>query len=87
MPTLLFIDPHTQEVLNRVVGYVEPTKLIEEGKKALNPHLNLKGCSLRYQTDKQNTEAAMTYLNSLKVASTHQPKRQHPARIPLPSTR
>lgn len=69
MPTLLFIDPHSQEVLNRVVGYVEPTKLIEEGKKALNPHLNLKGCSLRYQTDKQNTEAAMTYLNSLKAAS------------------
>ena len=64
-PTLLFIDPKTEEVLHRVIGYVPAEKLIAEAKSA--PAQSEKGNALakaykKNQKDIKTTEDYLSYL-------------------------
>lgn len=48
-PTLLFIDPTTEQVIHRIVGGLKPEALIEEAKIATSPDGNLKSFIERYE--------------------------------------
>lgn len=69
-PTLLFIDPHSREIVNRIVGVYSGIQwLIEGARQATDPSRNLKGLSIRYTQNKQDIDAAQDYLSALRSAS------------------
>ncbi|MCD8185575.1 MAG: thioredoxin domain-containing protein, partial [Rikenellaceae bacterium] len=70
-PTLLFIDPRTEQVIHRVVGAVKPEALIQAAQKALDPTLNLRAMEERYEQGDRSPDFMVSYLGALQSAGLH----------------
>ena len=68
-PTLLFIDPSTQEIVSQVVGFRTVKALLEDAEKAANPNRNLQGLSAQFNENPTNPAIASAYLEGLWAAS------------------
>ena len=68
-PTLLFIDPHTQKMVYRMVGSRTGIQwLLDIAQKALNDEENLTGVSARYRKNPQDAAIVNKYLSQLQAA-------------------
>lgn len=67
-PTLLFIDPETEEVNHRLVGAGDAAWLIEGGKKALEGLNSLGVLTKRFAKGERKPEFMRDYLNALADA-------------------
>lgn len=67
-PTLIFVDPKTEEVVHVLVGAGQPDWLLAGGRDALDPQNNLKGLTARYQAGERNPEFLGKYLEILGSA-------------------
>lgn len=67
-PTLVFVDPVTQEVVHRMVGAGKADWLLEGAKNAADPENNLSGLKKRYDGGERGTEFLKKYLNTLASA-------------------
>ena len=68
-PTLLFIDPSTQEIVSQVVGFRTVKALLEDAQKAANPNRNLQGLAAQFNENPANPTIASAYLEGLWAAS------------------
>ena len=68
-PTLLFIDPSTQEIVSQVVGFRTVKALLEDAEKAANPNRNLQGLAAQFNENPTNPAIASAYLEGLWAAS------------------
>ena len=68
-PTLLFIDPSTQEIVSQVVGFRTVKALLEDAQKAANPNRNLQGLAAQFNENPANPAIASAYLEGLWAAS------------------
>ena len=71
-PTLLFIDPSTQEIVSQVVGFRTVKALLEDAQKAANPNRNLQGLAAQFNENPANPAIASAYLEGLWAASLNQ---------------
>lgn len=68
-PTLLFIDPHTQKMVYRMVGTQKGTQwLVDIARKALDDDNNLTGVAARYREKPQDAAIVSKYLGQLQAA-------------------
>ncbi len=67
-PTLVFIDPATDQVIHRLVGAGNAEWLIEGGTLAMDPAANLTGMTARYDNGDRSPEFVKAYLSALKAA-------------------
>lgn len=68
-PTLLFIDPHTQKMVYRMVGSKAGIQwLMDIGQKALDNEENLTGIAARYRKNPQDAAIVNKYLAQLQAA-------------------
>ena len=67
-PTLVFVDPVTQEVVHRMVGAGQAEWLIAGGKQAKDPENNLAGMMKRYAAGERGAEFLAAYLPTLASA-------------------
>jgi thiol-disulfide isomerase/thioredoxin len=67
-PTLLFIDPVTQEVQHRIVGSGKAAWLIAGGEAAKNPDASLSSLTKRYQQGERSHRFIQAYTKALKTA-------------------
>lgn len=67
-PTLVFVDPNTDEVIHSLVGAGNADWLIEGGKVAMDPSNNLNGMNARYDKGDRSPEFILAYLKALKSA-------------------
>lgn len=65
-PTLLFVDPHTGDVVHRIVGARPGDELIEAGKIAMDPTKNLAGQLAIYENGNRDPEFIYTLLNNME---------------------
>lgn len=68
-PTLLFIDPATQEVIHRVAGAGSVEYMMEQARIATDPAVNLKGIKERYEAGEKNARSLSEYVAVLRRAS------------------
>ena len=68
-PTLLFIDPSTQEIVSQVVGFRTVKALLEDAQKAANPNRNLQGLAAQFNENPANPAIVSAYLEGLWAAS------------------
>jgi thiol-disulfide isomerase/thioredoxin len=68
-PTLLFIDPATQEVIHRVAGAGSVEYMMEQAKIATDPAANLQGIKKRYESGEKNVHTLNEYVFALRRAS------------------
>lgn len=61
-PTLLFIDPKTEEVVHKVVGACDVKLMVEEGEQAMNTQENLKGLRERFAAGERDVDFLKGYL-------------------------
>jgi thiol-disulfide isomerase/thioredoxin len=64
-PTLLYIDPATEEIVHRIVGAGDVDFVVSNGKLALDPKNNLAGLVDRYESGEKNVEVLKEYLDAL----------------------
>ena len=67
-PTLLFIDPKTEEVVHRLVGAGSANWLIAGAKQAGDPSTNLKAMDARYAAGERDVDFLNLYLKTLGAA-------------------
>ena len=67
-PTLVFVDPATQQVVHRMVGAGSAEWLVEGAKTAGDPQNNLTGLTKRYEAGERNGEFLGRYLAALASA-------------------
>lgn len=67
-PTLVFVDPVTQEVVHRMVGAGQAEWLIAGGKQAKDPENNLIGMMKRYAAGERDADFLAAYLPTLASA-------------------
>ena len=67
-PTLVFVDPNTQQVVHKMVGAGSAEWLMEGGKIAKDPQNNLRGLTKRYEAGERNTDLLSRYLTALSSA-------------------
>lgn len=67
-PTLVFVDPESQEVLHRLVGAGTPEWLLAGAKAANDPQNNLSGLMKRYESGERETAFLSRYLDALASA-------------------
>lgn len=67
-PTLVFVDPNTQEVVHRMVGAGKAEWLLAGARAANDPQNNLSGLTKRYEVGERGVEFLNTYLNTLASA-------------------
>ena len=67
-PTLLFIDPETEDVIHKVFGFLEKEQLLDVGEQAMNPKENLKKLEFRFVQGDRNQEFLKNYATALKLA-------------------
>lgn len=67
-PTLVFVDPVTQEAVHCIVGARQAEELIAEGKKAQDPENNLNGMMKRYAAGERSAEFLTAYMPTLASA-------------------
>ena len=64
-PTLLFIDPESEEILHRLVGAGRPESLITGGKLAMDPDNNLRSLMKRYGNGEREPGLIRDYAGAL----------------------
>ena len=67
-PTLLFVNPTTEEVIHKVVGAVNVEQLLAIGEQALDPDENLKRMEERYAEGERGAEFLKGYYITLLFA-------------------
>ena len=67
-PTLVFVDPNTQQVVHKMVGAGSAEWLMEGGKIAKDPQNNLSGLTKRYEAGERTTDLLSRYLTALSSA-------------------
>ena len=67
-PTLVFVDPETQQVVHRMVGAGSPDWLIAGAKKANDPQSSLVGMMKRYENGEKGSAFLADYLSVLGAA-------------------
>lgn len=67
-PTLLFIDPETEEVVHLMVGGGRANWLIYNGQLAMDPENNFSGLSRRYAAGERSAAFLKNYLSALSYA-------------------
>ena len=67
-PTLVFVDPNTQQVVHKMVGAGSAEWLMEGGKIAKDPQNNLRGLTKRYEAGERKTDILSRYLTALSSA-------------------
>lgn len=67
-PTLVFVDPATQEVVHRMVGAGTSAWLLKGANAATNPQENLAGLTKRYNAGERTPELLEKYLTALSSA-------------------
>lgn len=67
-PTLVFVDPATQQVVHRMVGAGSAEWLLAGGKMANDPQNNLSGMIKRYAAGEREAEFLSKYLAALASA-------------------
>lgn len=67
-PTLLFIDPKTQQIAHRLVGAGSAEWLIEGGKTAKDPKANLNSMTERYKAGERDPQFIVAYTKVLGAA-------------------
>lgn len=67
-PTLVFVDPVTQQVVHKMVGAGNADWLIAEGKFAKDPENNLNGLMKRYASGERAPQFLRRYLSALASA-------------------
>lgn len=67
-PTLVFVDPVTQNVVHRMVGAGSAEWLLAGAKSANDPQNNLSGMMKRYQAGERGAEFLGKYLEALSSA-------------------
>lgn len=65
-PTLLFIDPKTEEVVHQTTGAGNAEETIAIGKSAIDPENNLSGMERRYANGERGHEFLESYLGILR---------------------
>ncbi|MDD2426208.1 MAG: thioredoxin domain-containing protein [Bacteroidales bacterium] len=68
-PTLLFIDPATEEVIHRVAGAGSVEYMMEQARIATDPAVNMKGIKDRYEAGEKNAKTLSEYISVLRRAS------------------
>lgn len=67
-PTLVFVDPKTEQVVHKMVGAGSAEWLMEGGKVANDPENNLDGLTKRYDAGERSIDLLSRYLNVLSSA-------------------
>lgn len=67
-PTLVFVDPNTQQVVHRMVGAGSAEWLMAGGKLANDPQNNLNGLTKRYEAGERSVDLLSRYLTALSAA-------------------
>ncbi|MEG2340211.1 MAG: thioredoxin family protein [Odoribacter sp.] len=67
-PTLVFVDPTTQQVVHRMVGAGSAEWLLAGAKAANDPQNNLSGLTKRYEAGERGVAFLGNYLNALASA-------------------
>lgn len=67
-PTLVFVDPETQEIAHCIVGARKAEELIAEGEKAKDRENNLRGMMKRYAAGGRSAEFLIAYMSTLAAA-------------------
>ena len=67
-PTLVFVDPETQEIAHCIVGARKAEELIAEGEKAKDRENNLRGMMKRYAAGERSAEFLIAYMSTLAAA-------------------
>lgn len=67
-PTLVFVDPNTQQVVHRMVGAGSAEWLMAGGKLANDPQNNLSGLTKRYEAGERSVDLLSRYLTALSSA-------------------
>ena len=67
-PTLLFIDPETEEVVHKVVGGVNVEQMLAVGEQAIDPKGNWKGLEARFEQGERGAEFLKAYFVTLMFA-------------------
>ncbi|MEG1949811.1 MAG: thioredoxin family protein [Odoribacter sp.] len=67
-PTLVFVDPTTQQVVHRMVGAGSAEWLLAGAKDANDPQNNLSGLTKRYEAGERGVAFLGNYLNALASA-------------------
>ena len=68
VPTLLWIDPNTEELAHRAVGSVKWEDFLARSKQAADPGNNLAGLAKRYESGDRSPEFMDKYLMTLRRA-------------------
>ncbi len=76
VPTLLFIDPATTEVVHMSVGGLKIDQLLDVAKQAMDPCHNLKGLRDRYLRGEFDKDFIKEYLITLLFAGDKQTRRE-----------
>lgn len=67
-PTLVFVDPETQNVVHRMVGAGKAEWLLASAKEANDPQNNLSGLKKRYDSGEKSVAFLGKYLSALSSA-------------------
>lgn len=67
-PTLLFIDPKTEQVIHRVVGAGSVEHMMEQAKIAVDPANNLAGIKAAFEAGEKNAAQLAEYMQALRRA-------------------
>lgn len=68
LPTLLFVDPETEQPVHRLVGYGESDWLLAGAKQALDPSKRLDAMLARYENGERETDFMIQLVKMLHVA-------------------
>jgi thiol-disulfide isomerase/thioredoxin len=64
-PTMLYIDPKTEEIAHRIAGAGDVNYILDNGKRALDPQTNLAALAARYESGEKNFDTLTAYLQAL----------------------
>ena len=67
-PTLLFVDPKTEQVVHRIVGYRDLEHFMKHARKAISPDENLSGMMERYENGESTPSFVVQYVETLDAA-------------------
>lgn len=75
-PTLLFIDPATEEVVHKTFGFLEKEQLLAVGKQAVDPKGSLRKLELRFDQGDRGLEFLKSYSTVLILAGERNKQRE-----------
>lgn len=65
-PTMIFVDPNTEEIVHRLVGAGTPEWLIQGAKDAMDPTKNIASMTKRYEDGERDFEFLSNYIEVLE---------------------